>query len=257
MQLYPSDSGLGSPKHTWTKIISSTNNVEETGYPHVEACLALSVESFRLLNNPYRGRMGIVRPTGQVVAVEHTGKAEPMSSVPTQVSLTLVQILTSVKSNLQKHHLQMCGIFWHVPGTLSSLTHLLLAPSAWHPEDWWSLTLQEGWHLEVLWEGLLGEGIHEYISDEFSMGEERRRGREGRRVNPDTVPGACQSPPLWSLSPRLPLSVSVSLFFCLSLYLRSLSFLSLPPALYPCSLPCFSLSLDLPISSSLPFLLSL
>lgn len=84
----------------------------QTGFQiQAAASLALSVESFRLLNNPYRGRMGIVRPTGQVVAVEHTGKAEPMSSVPTQVSLTLVQILTSVKSNLQKHHLQMCGIF--------------------------------------------------------------------------------------------------------------------------------------------------
>lgn len=60
---------------------------------------------------------------------------------------------------------------------------------------------------------------------------------KGRRVNPDTVPGACQSPPLWSLSPRLPPSVSVSLLFCLSLYLRSLSLLSLPSALYPFFFP--------------------
>lgn len=86
------------------------------------------------------------------------------------------------------------------------------------------------------------------------MGEEKRRGEE-RRVNPDTVPGACQSPPLWRLSSRLP--PSVCFFTFLSSSLRSLSFPSLPPALYPCSLPCFSLSLDLPISSSLPFLLSL
>lgn len=43
----------------------------------------------------------------------------------------------------------------------------------------------------------------------------------------------------------------------LSLYLRSLSFLSLPPAFYPLFPSLFSLSLDLPISPSLPFLLSL